>query len=262
MPNTPAGMRFLAALSLFCLLVAGCTGNDSASTTTVTETVVESEPTQSPAVVTVFMLRDGKVEPVRREVVAPPEIVPVAALDQLLEGPTSEETQTGLETAILEQTERGGIEIAGGTATVGLMPEPRNSASRAQIVYTLTALPRVTRVSFGRAKPVGRRAFENQTPSVFIASPLPDETVESGFEVTGTANTFEATFNYELKDDTGRVLAKDFVTATSGSGTRGTFAFEVEYELDEPTDGKLVVFELSAEDGSRINEDELPLRLE
>jgi germination protein M len=91
---------------------------------------------------------------------------------------------------------------------------------------------------------------------------LPGEAVESGFEVTGTANTFEATFNYELKDDAGRVLTEDFVTATSGSGTRGTFRFTVEYELDEPVDGTLVVFELSAEDGSRINEHEIPLQLE
>ncbi len=52
------------------------------------------------------------------------------------------------------------------------------------------------------------------------------------------------------------------MTATSGSGTRGTFAFEVEYELEEPTGGKLVVFELSAEDGSRTGEHEIPLRLE
>jgi hypothetical protein len=58
------------------------------------------------------------------------------------------------------------------------------------------------------------------------------------------------------------VLSKDFVTATSGSGTRGTFKFTVTYELDKPQEGRLLVFELSAEDGSRINESEIPLRLE
>ena len=37
--------------------------------------------------------------------------------------------------------------------------------------------------------------------------------------MTGTANTFEAaTFNYGLEDAQGNKLAKDFVTATSGSG--------------------------------------------
>jgi hypothetical protein len=58
------------------------------------------------------------------------------------------------------------------------------------------------------------------------------------------------------------VLSKNFVTATSGSGTRGTFKFTVSYELDESQDGRLLVFEVSAEDGSRIHESEIPLRLE
>ena len=100
------------------------------------------------------------------------------------------------------------------------------------------------------------------TPAVVVESPLPDESVESGFEVTGTANAFEATFNCELKDASGKVVSKNFVTATSGSGTRGTFRFTVPYELDEPQDGTLVVFELSAEDGSRIHESEISLHLE
>jgi germination protein M len=266
-PNIPAGMRSLAALSLVLLLVVvGCSSGDgdSASTTAVRETVAETitEPVPSPTVLTVFMLRDGKVEPVSRDVVAGPEVLPVAALDQLLKGPTPEEAQSGLRTALPQDAERGGLELAGDTAMVNVTPEPPDRASRAQIVYTLTAFPNVKRVSFGGGPPVRRRAFEAQTPAILVESPLPGATVEPGFKVTGTANTFEATFNYELRNDQGRVLSKDFVTATSGSGTRGTFAFKVPYELDEPTDGTLVVFELSAEDGSRINELEIPLRLE
>ena len=62
--------------------------------------------------------------------------------------------------------------------------------------------------------------------------------MEPGFEVTGTANTFEATFNYELVGASGKVLSKNFVTATSGTGTRGTFSFTVPYEA-EPQAGKL-----------------------
>jgi germination protein M len=263
-PNTLVGMRFLAALSLLGgLFLVGCGGDESTNTTTTGETattIVEPEP--DPTVLTVFMLRDGKVEPVTREIVVGPDILEVAALDQLLEGPTAEEAQAGLDTAIPESTERGGVEVAEDLAIVGLTPELRSPASRAQVVYTLTALPNVRRVSFGGATAVRRRAFENQTPSIFVASPLPGETVEPNFEVTGTANTFEATFNYELQDESGKVLTKDFVTATSGSGTRGTFAFRVPYEVSSPTDGKLVVFELSAADGSRINEHEIPLRLQ
>ena len=74
---------------------------------------------------------------------------------------------------------------------------------------------------------------------------------------TGTANTFEANFQYELEDDTGRVVAENFVTATSGTGTRGTFEFDVAFDVEEGV-GTLVVFESSAKDGSRINIAEIP----
>jgi hypothetical protein len=36
----------------------------------------------------------------------------------------------------------------------------------------------------------------------------------------------------------------------------------VPYTIDQPQQGRLLVFELSAENGSRINESEIPLRLE
>jgi hypothetical protein len=80
--------------------------------------------------------------------------------------------------------------------------------------------------------------------------------------VTGTANTFEATFEYDLRDAGGRTLAHHFVTATSGTGTRGTFDFTIEFDIARPADGELLVYESSAEDGSRINVRRIPLRLE
>jgi len=265
MPNTPAGMRFLGALSLLLLVLAsGCGGDDdSAGTTspgtTVAETDTPSIPTETAKALTIYLLRNGKVAPVSRTVVTG-RGVGAAALRELLKGPSADDE--GLETAIASGTELRSLAITGGVASVELSkPLPQDDAV-AQVVYTLTRFPTVKRVDIGADTPVGRRAFESQTPPILVESPLPGETVKPGFAVTGTANTFEATFNYELQDDTGRVLAKDFVTATSGSGTRGTFAFDVGYAVDEATNGKLVVFELSAEDGSRIHEQEIPLRLE
>jgi germination protein M len=265
MPNTPAGMRSLGVVSLvLAVLVAGCGGDgDSASTTTVRETVTQTgttttAPTEAPRALTIYLLRNGKVVPVSRTVVTGPG-VGAAALRELFKGPSADEK--GLETAIPSGTQLESLAIRGGVASVELSrPLPEEDAL-AQVVYTLTRFPTVRRVDVGADTPVGRAAFENETPAILVESPLPGEAVKPGFEVTGTANTFEATFNYELRDGTGRVLSKDFVTATSGSGTRGTFAFKVPYELEEPTGGKLIVFELSAEDGSRINELEIPLRL-
>jgi germination protein M len=255
-------MRSLAAaLSLASgLLLAGCMSDeDTAMTTTAPgATTTTSRPTETSKELRIYLLREGTVAPVSRTVVTGPR-VGAAAVGELLKGPSADEE--GLETAIPAGTELQSLTITGRVATVELS-RPLAQDAAAQLVYTLTQFPTVRRVDLGADAPVGRRAFENETPAILVESPLPGEAVKPRFEVTGTANTFEATFNYELKDDAGRVLSEDFVTATSGSGTRGTFRFTVEYELDEPADGTLVVFELSAEDGSRINEHEIPLRLE
>ena len=56
------------------------------------------------------------------------------------------------------------------------------------------------------------------------------------------------------------MLSHHFVTATSGTGTRGTFDFTIPFEAPNGL-GKLVVFERSAADGSRIHEVEIPLTL-
>jgi germination protein M len=258
-------MRFLVVPSLLAAVIvfAACSGGDTKTVTvreTVTETTSGTVPSEAPAVLTLYFLRDGKVAPVARSAIVGSDIA-AAAVRELLKGPAA--SDEGVETAIPEASAGVGmVELAGDTVIVGVTPQPEGPAARAQIVYTLTALPNVKRVSFGGATGVGRRAFEAQTPAILVESPLPDEAVESGFEVTGTANTFEATFNYELKDASGKVLRKNFVTATSGSGTRGTFEFTVPYTIDKPQNGTLLVFELSAEDGSRINESEIPLRLE
>ena len=57
------------------------------------------------------------------------------------------------------------------------------------------------------------------------------------------------------------MIAKHFVTATSGSGTRGTFDVSIPYPAGHAGPGKLVVYESSAKDGSRVNVVKIPLRL-
>jgi germination protein M len=265
MRSIPAGMRSRLALllSLPALLAAGCAGDDKeAVTTTVvrttTQTPTASVPEEAPAVVTLYFLRDGKVTPVQRGVVRGPAIG-AATVNELLKGPAADDED--LETAIPDGVRLDSLRIDDGLASVELSKPVSSPAALAQMVYTLTQFATVKRVAVG-GKTAGRRAFEAQTPAILIESPLPGESVESGFEVTGTANTFEATFSYELKDAAGKVIAKNFVTATSGSGTRGTFRFTVPYEVPKPQQGALVAFELSAADGSRTHEVEVPLRLE
>lgn len=254
-------MRSLGVLSLFALalLTAGCLHEDGAETVTVRETVTETGatgtvPNTSPALVALYFLQERQVWPEQRGIQS--RAVATTAIHQLFEG-----SQSGLETAIPAATRLRSLSIDGGTAAIRLEPPLTDRDAQAQIVYTLTQFPTVRRVSLNGGRPVTRSSYEEQTPSVLVESPLGGEEVEPGFEVTGTANTFEATFNYELRDAENRILTENFVTATSGSGTRGTFEFTVPYEVDRPQEGRLVVFEISAANGSRTHERSIPLSL-
>ena len=152
------------------------------------------------------------------------------------------------------------MDVDAGVATVEL-DEELSTEARAQIVYTLTQFPTVESVEIdGRS--YTRADFEEQTPSVLVESPLPFEDVTSPVRATGTANTFEANFHYELTDTDGLIVDENFVTATSGTGTRGTFDFTTKaFTIPFEGVGSLIVFERSAEDGSRMNIVEIPLRM-
>jgi hypothetical protein len=131
-----------------------------------------------------------------------------------------------------------------------------NEAALAQIVYSLTSFPTVKSVN-GKT----RSDVEAFAPPILVEHPAAQDTVTSPLHVTGTANTFEATFNYRLENASGKLLAKHFVTATSGTGTRGTFDFSVPFTVDSAQEGTLAVFELSADDGSVIHERRIPFWL-
>jgi germination protein M len=220
-------------LALAVALLAGC-GDDSTSDTTTTAS--------EKSTVRVYFLRDGKVWPVAREVEPSPDLLN-AAYQAVREGPTQEERDIGLTTEVPRD------------------PSGRLSrAALAQVVFTVTQFAphsaEYKGVNYTRAD------FEDQTPGILVESPLPFAEVAVPITASGTANTFEATFNYELVAPNGAVVSEEFVTATSGTGTRGTFEFTTD-ALDQPAEGewKLRVFERSAEDGSRTKLVEIPLRM-
>ena len=221
------GRAWLLVVVPAAVIAAGC---GSTTTVTVTQTVTQTV-TTSPTkkTVRVYFTRDGKVGPVARRL----ETVDRASLlAAVAGGPTEAERAIGFTQG--EATER-----------------------TAEEVYTLS--------QFDPKKPVDvdgksytRGDFEELTPSILVESPLPFASVSSPLRVWGTANTFEATFEYELLDSAGKALAKHFVTATSGSGTRGTYDITIRFTSPRGT-GKLVVYELSAADGSRIHQVAIPL---
>ena len=254
----PVVIRGLGLVALVLVLLAGCAGDDEADTGTDTGTTTAPVET---ATLSLYWLRDGKVWPAARQV--GDILFDELAVDALLRGPTDEEQdELGLSTALPEDVDDLEVQVEDGVATVEFEgSDELSQEALAQVVYTETAYPGVDSVAIGGTT-YTRADFEEVTPPVLVESPLSFDEVTSPIRAQGTANTFEANFQYEVRDPGGDVVDENFVTATSGTGTRGTFDFTTA-DFDVSSDGEwtLVVFEHSAEDGSRMNEVEIPLRL-
>jgi germination protein M len=262
-------MRFVAASALAALaLAAGACGgseDDEASSNppppppTTTETTTET--TQEPiggTDVDVYFVRDDRLGYAARRVGLTPKIA-TAALGELLGGPSSEEQEAGLATDIPPNTKLVSLTIENGTASVELS-NPLDELGTAQVVQTLLQFETVSRVRLA-GKQYGPTDIEQSLPAILVESPAPNAHVSSPLELRGSANTFEATFQVYVRPDKGKPLAEDFVTATSGSGTRGRFDKRLEFTVDRERPGTVVVYERSAEDGSVINRVEIPVTL-
>jgi germination protein M len=254
-------MLLLAAIAL-----AGC-GSEEVAEPPESETSVTLPARTEPAATTaeeepatrgvlVYLLRGDRVQPVARTAASP--AVARGALESLFDGPTARERQVGLDSAVPAATTIERLGIANGVATVDLRPCP----PLAQVVFTLTQFSTVEAVngSCTHGRRLTRADFEDTSPPILVESPLPDDDVASPARIRGSANTYEATFQAEIVDWDGRVVAHKTVTATSGSGTRGTFDVSIPFSVTR-AGGELVVYEDSAEDGSRIHIVEIPLRL-
>jgi germination protein M len=293
---------FAAAAMLMAIAAAcggGGTSSPSPSATITPSTSPTITPTPTPTMqLSVYFLRDGKVAAAHRRV-PQTQRVAVAALRQLLAGPTAVEQAAGLSSAVPGDLSILGVSISGGTAVVdvggGLVAGgvQRTLQRLAQLTYTATQFSMVdvnlcqpkqttscvlvgnqlvSRVRFLQngdplavegsgidfTKPVSRASFEEFTPAIFVESPTVDETVKSPLLVWGTANTFEAVFWLQVQTPGGTKLLRQRVMATSGSGTRGTFRVRLSF-TPQGGAGRLVAYEISMADGSRINVVVIPL---
>jgi hypothetical protein len=251
----------LAVLALAACGGDGTTSTETSSTTTTTATTETTE-TAPPETTRfrVYLVRDGRVQPVARTATKTLAVATTAFQD-LIAGANGKEQQIGLSTEMPDSVKPWSLALEDGVVRLRTATE-FNQLALAQIVYTLTQFPTVKAVEIAGRR-YTRADFEDETPIILVESPLPFETVKSPVRATGTANTFEATFNYDLVAPDGKVLDTHFVTASSGSGQRGTFDFTTKpFTVAHPGLGKLVVYELSAKDGSRIHENEIPIQLQ
>ena len=248
---------------------------------TTTPTAAPS-PGASAQTVSVYFLRDKKIVTAHRSIPATPQIG-TESLKELLIGPTTVETTSGLSSSVPPGATLLGLSIANKVATVNLSSEfgldgdEQSLTERlAQVVYTLTQFPNVTKVTFqldgkdiskigtvGMAlnHEVGRSDYEAVTPAIFVDMPAAGDTVATPIHLTGTANTFEAAFTIDIVDADGNVLTEMHAQATSGSGTRGTFDVSMTYTVTKKQAGKVVLFEVSAKDGAKTNQVEISVTL-
>ncbi len=288
MQRRSATVRVLSFLGALALFVGACGDDDDTSSSTTSSTITSTnEATTSssePAgdeVVKIYFLRDELVGPVARTVDA--SDLPTAAMEALLDGPTATEEQLGFVSNIPDGTELLGLTVDGGTATVDLSGDFESGggslsmmARVTEVVYTLTQFDDVDDVVFeldGEAieflggeglildEPQTRADWDELAPAILVESPLPFEEVTSPLQITGTSNTFEATFQVIVTDGDGLIVYEDFATSTGGNGVRGPFDVTVSFDVPTAGVGALIVFELSAEDGSQINLVEVPLTI-
>ena len=236
----------LAALALALALAgAGCLGGSGNPVATSTAPTTTSTPGTSTApaatrTVRVYIVRDGKLVAEGRQVPATPAV-------------GSEALKALLGSRSFNLTIANGVATVTGLGTL-------SHEGQAEIVATLTQFPAVQAVEIDGQR-LTRLDIEDVTPQILLESPLPGDHVTSPVQLTGTANTFEATFMVEVLDRDGKSLSRKFVTATSGTGTRGTFATEIGYETADAQPGTIYVYESSAEDGRPLHEARVPVTL-
>jgi hypothetical protein len=227
----------------------------------------------------VYFLHGEKVSPAPRTVTAP--TTAAGALRDLLAGPNRYERGHDRTTAIPSGTKLNSVVVHRHVATVDLSGRYDDGggslsmqARLAQVVFTATRFPAIQKVqfeldgkpvtSFGGEgillnHPVDRSDFEDLSPLILVESPLIGDSIRTPVRVWGSANTFEATLRLKITDTAGRTVANPYVTATSGTGTRGTFDVTIPYKATRSGAGTLTAYWDSPEDGRAVIEDTVPL---
>ncbi|WP_433269872.1 Gmad2 immunoglobulin-like domain-containing protein [Micromonospora vinacea] len=214
-----------------------------------------------PVTIELWYVRAGQLVPTRR---TRPATVATSrlALTELATGPSPAEAATGMTTLL-----PAGVEvtrIADGVATLRV-PSSGDPATRrlreAQVVWTLTQFPTVRQVRLDGATPVDRADYADLLPPIVVTGPIPGERVSAPLVVTGTATVFEATVSVRVLDAAGREVATGFGTASCGSGCRGGYRVVIGLRTAREQMGTVEVYEVSAENGARINTVAVPVVL-
>jgi hypothetical protein len=200
---------------------------------------------------------------------------PTSVVQSLLAGPAAVEVGAGITSALPVDATLLGVTVSDGIATVNLSPNVAEGAPgdltlrAAQLLYTLTALPGISKVEFafagvvnygfGRPElnvhPLGREQFtDGVLPAILLETPLPySAAADHVLVLSGTSDTFEATVNYKVLDPQGNVLVDGVTMATCGTGCWGTFRQTVRLPVTAVGPYTVQVFDYSSKDGSVVD---------
>lgn len=132
----------------------------------------------------------------------------------------------------------------GDDETAGTSPASTEPATSAQTTESGPA----TETEPGAVTSGGPPGADGQ-PAIVVEAPAAGARVTSPVTVSGTADVFEATVTVILLDADGNELARDFTTATCGTGCRGDFSLELPFEVPAEQPGTIVVQDEDVEGG-------------
>jgi hypothetical protein len=142
----------------------------------------------------------------------------------------------------------GGAQGAGPGAPPDSTSTPPATVTRPPVISTVTVSSTVT-----------TSTDSSKTPPIVVSAPTNGASVASPIAFSGTADVFEGTVSVELRGSDGSVLTSSFVTASCGSGCRGSFSGHVAAPAGYHGAATLRFFEASAEDGSALHVVEVPV---
>jgi len=221
-------IRRLLVLVALVAAAAGC-GSSSEKGATTTSTTVPTEQMS----LTVFEVAGGALH-ARTVHVPKTQAVARAALDAL--GVNADVT------------------IDAGTAKVDL--DSATPEQTAEIVYTLTQFPTVHRVDVGGRTGLTRDDVLSFVPPILIEKPAANAQVSKTIAISGTASVFEATLVVEVRQS-GKVVAKQTVTASEGAPGHGTFATTLQAVSSGAA--TIAAYAPSAADGTPQHEQDIPV---
>jgi hypothetical protein len=97
-------------------------------------------------------------------------------------------------------------------------------------------------------------------PNIIVRSPEPGQVVRSPLVITGLARVFEAQFNVTLYGELGGVIAEASALSEMGQEL-SPFKVELTFAVGREQPACLWVYDLSAQDGSRMDVVQVPIAL-